>query len=87
MRSVKVGRVEYRIRCASYGREGHSTHVYAMRDRGSAEAAVELYDGRYRAPRCAPWVVEARAVSEYGDPDAAELCLYAVGRTLGGRLF
>lgn len=88
MKSVKVGEVKYRIVCSHFGQEGHSTHVWGMGDRAKAEQAKRRHDidEALNRPNCTPWTVEARAISEWGDPDAAEMCLYAIGRTIEGRM-
>ena len=87
MKSVRVGEVRYRIVCAAgHGHSFTAAHFWEMKDRAAAEEAKERHDRRRNSPGCAPWTVEARAVSEWGDPDAAEMCLYAIGRTIQGRL-
>lgn len=82
MRSVKVGEIHYRIICAHYGQECHSSHVWQLKTKVLADEAVGRYDKMPGHPGCAPWTVQAQAVTEWGDPDATELCLYAMGQTL-----
>jgi hypothetical protein len=85
-RVVKVGSIRYRICCAEYPEAGHRSHCFEIPTRAKAEEAVTTHNAHPYEQSCKPWRVEAQAVSEWGDPDATDVCLYAMGRTLEGRL-
>lgn len=77
-RKKPVGKVEYRIVCASHTEEGHRSHRYGKPSRARAVATVEEYNAAQADPRyafqqaCFPWAVESRLVAEWGDEFVAE---------------
>ena len=67
--------MEYRMVCARFGQDGHQLHRFVKVNRHSAEQSVtdanhkaEVESGSYPIYKmCAPYNIEAREVSEWGD--------------------
>jgi len=67
MKKTKVGKFEYRVRCARHGTEGHRTHAYHIKKTERlVKAIAELNDG-WSIDGCKPWQSEARFVTEWTD--------------------